>query len=79
MRQNAMTAEALAGRIIDLFHNPEELRSAAAEARSSGRTQATSYLADVLEDVEARRPVRGPQMMETGAVGSGNPGRAVRP
>ncbi len=56
--QTQLTPEGLSKKIAELFDDPAVLSEAASKAAAFGRTGAAVRLADLLEDVEARRPIR---------------------
>ena len=57
--QKNMTADNLAEKIRELFECPQLLKDAALKAVALGRVGAAEHLADILEAVEARRPIDG--------------------
>lgn len=58
MPQSDFSAASLATKVTDLFMTPDLLEEAADKAKAIGRLGATSKLADLLEDVEAKRSPR---------------------
>jgi UDP-N-acetylglucosamine--N-acetylmuramyl-(pentapeptide) pyrophosphoryl-undecaprenol N-acetylglucosamine transferase len=56
--QSELTADRLADEIRRLMDAPERLAAAAAAARSLARPDAVERLADLVEQVAARRPHR---------------------
>lgn len=56
MEQRALTPESLANTITDLLTSPETLMQAAVAAKSHGRPDAVTRLADLVEELIGRRP-----------------------
>ncbi len=75
--QSQLSAPALADKLAGLFAGSDDLANAAQKARAFGRVGAAAVLADVLEDVEARRPLRVSSSEENGSSSVNDFNRAV--